>query len=72
MGALRTRKIKKVTTSQDDGLVGVLKNISVGYAKRKKIKKVTTSRDDKVRAALPWKNGLGQKAVLKCGYGIRY
>jgi hypothetical protein len=27
MGALRTRKIKKVTTSQDDGLVGVLKNI---------------------------------------------
>jgi hypothetical protein len=30
------RKIKKVTTSQDDGLVGGLKIIPVGFAESKK------------------------------------
>jgi hypothetical protein len=32
-------KIEKVTGSQDDGLVGVLKNILVGYTKNKKNQK---------------------------------
>jgi hypothetical protein len=33
-------------TTQDDGLVGVLKNILVGCTKNREIKKVTGSRDD--------------------------
>jgi hypothetical protein len=37
----KTRRIKKVTTSQDDGLLGVLKNIPVGWAKNRQ------DRDDK-------------------------
>jgi hypothetical protein len=50
------RKIKKVTTSQDDGLVGGSKNIPVGCVFEKRLagrpkleisKKVTASRDDK-------------------------
>jgi hypothetical protein len=39
LGVTKTRKIKKVTTSQDDGLVGVLKQQSVGREKMRKIKK---------------------------------
>ena len=42
VGCAKSSKLKKVTTSQDDGLVGVLKNLSVGCAKSSKIKKVTT------------------------------
>jgi hypothetical protein len=33
------RKIKKVTIAQDDGLVGVLKNIPVGCAKKQESQK---------------------------------
>jgi hypothetical protein len=32
--------------AQDDGLVGVLKNILAGVPKTREIKKVTTSQDD--------------------------
>jgi hypothetical protein len=32
--------------AQDDGLVGVLKNIRAGCTKTREIKKVTTSQDD--------------------------
>src|SRR3981081_3214711 len=32
--------------AQDDGLVGVLKNILVGVPKTREVKKVTTSQDD--------------------------
>jgi hypothetical protein len=35
-GGPKTRKVKKVTTSQDDGLVGVLKYIPVRFAKNRK------------------------------------
>ena len=46
VGCDKTAKIKKVTTSQDDGFVGGLKNPLVGCVKTTKIKKVTTSQDD--------------------------
>jgi hypothetical protein len=48
------RKIKKVTTSQDDGPVGVLKNILVGCAKNWKcLKKLQPPGMTKERATVP-------------------
>jgi hypothetical protein len=78
LGVPKTRKIKKVTTSQDDGLVGGLKIIPVGCAKNEK--KVTPSQDDGLvgicrktshasqrlwRAALPTFLLCGEKTVAK-------
>jgi hypothetical protein len=42
-GGPKTRKVKKVTTSQDDGLVGGLKIIPVGRANKKYQKRHTLS-----------------------------
>jgi hypothetical protein len=38
-GAKKHEKIQKVTSSQDDGFVGVLKNLLVGFVKTTEIKK---------------------------------
>jgi hypothetical protein len=55
VGCTKNKKIKQVTGSQHDGLVGVLKNIKniknimVGGAKTRKSKKIKPCRDDNGR-----------------------
>src|SRR6266702_7415500 len=53
LGVLRLRALNPLSGdssarrfAQDDGLVGVLKNMLVGCTKTREIKKVTTSQDD--------------------------
>src|ERR1700691_2056016 len=46
------------SAAQDDGFVGVLKNLLVGCVKTIKIKKVTTSRDDKLESGASMGNSL--------------
>jgi hypothetical protein len=48
LGVPKTREIKKVTTSQDDGFVGGLEIQLIGYPENTKgSKKFTGSQDDK-------------------------